>query len=235
MNALEDAQILIQEKENLQALVDELHKTISQVEKDVILKENTIKELNTYSEEAKVKAKKALIELDEISNNLLESRNELANLESKSSILQREKESIRREIEEMISLKALEQSSLDAMRTKQEEAKFEMAQWQESLDKTKTAFQDEDKKHRYTKVSLTDHIRALQTDHLKLQNEILSKQRTLEELERTRVIVEEDIESRKRDLENDRTVAAREVQVFKNLKEIYIFFCVFHIIFYMNH
>ena len=216
MNALEDAQILIQEKENLQVLVDELHKTISQVEKDITLKESTINELNTHSDEAKVKAKKALVELDEISNNLLESRNELADLESKSSILQREKESIRREIEEMISLKTLEQSSLEALRSKQEEAKFEMAQWQESLDKTKSAFLDEDKKHRYTKVSLTDQIRALQTDHLKLQNEILSKQRTLEELERTRVIVEEDIESRKRDLENDRTVAAREVQVFKN-------------------
>lgn len=222
MNVLEDSQLLIKEKEGLEALVSELRNNISQLENDMLAKEEGYQELSKHGEEATLKAKEAIVELDEISMRLVNSRTELQKLESSRFLVQKDLDSARAEVEELITLSGLERSTLDSIREKQRSVKYEVEQWQATLSKARMAATEEEKKGREIKGSAADRIRMMQLDLGKLEAAVTSKQRELEELESVRLTRLEEMELHRRDIENEQAIIAREVEV--NLPYyIYIF------------
>jgi hypothetical protein len=222
MNILEDSELLIKEKEGLETLVSELRNNISQLENDMVVKEEGYQELSKHGEEATHKAKEAIVELDEISMRLVNSRTELQKLESSRFLVQKDIDSARAEVEELITLSGLERSTLDSLREKQRAVKYEVEQWQATLSKARMAATEEEKKGREIKGSAADRIRMMQLDLGKLEAAVTSKQRELEELESLRLTRLEEMELHRRDIENEQAVIAREVEVnFTILKKTF--------------
>ena len=215
MNVLEDSQLLVKEKEGLEALVGELRNNISQLEDDMLVKEGSYRELSKHGEEATLKAKEAIVELDEISMRLVNSRTELQKLESSRFLVQKDVDTARAEVEELITLSGLERSTLDSLREKQRAVKYEVEQWQATLSKARLVATEEEKKAREIKGSAADRIRMMQLDLGKLEAAVTSKQRELEELEHLRLTRMEEMELHRRDLENEQAMIAREVEVIK--------------------
>jgi chromosome segregation ATPase len=214
MHALEDSEALLAEKKSLEAIVTELRVNISQLELDMEEKSRIFKDVNLHGEEAALRAKDAIAELDELSIRLKNSRNELQQVESARFLQQKEVDTYRVEIQELVSLSGLERSSLESIREKQKSARYELEQWESALSNARTIAIDEERRGREAKSSVTDKLRVLQLDASRLEATVTAKQRELEELDRIRALCEEEMEISRRDLESDKSLIAREVEVW---------------------
>jgi hypothetical protein len=118
----------------------------------------------------------------------------------------------------MIALSGLERTTLENLREKQRAAKYEVDQWEATLSKARMAAAEEEKKGRELKGVTMDRIRTMQVDLGKLEAAVATKQREIEELENVRRTREEEMELRRRDLTNEQTIVAREVEVYRLFK-----------------
>ena len=116
LEGLDDAQNLLNQKETLMITVNELNETIDKIEKDINLKESLVKSLTVNCEEAKKNAKESVVELDEISKRIMRGRKELEKLESDKFIQEKELDSGKKELEELIVLSNLENTTVEGIR-----------------------------------------------------------------------------------------------------------------------
>jgi len=193
-------------------MVDELERRRDLVAQESEQKERALGELRRHAEEGRQQAAEALAELEALSHRLVVGREDLRVVESSRLELQREAVVLQREVDDCRALSAAEQKTLSAMRSKLDASRQELQQWESAAFRMKEQLQDDERKGKTARTQAMDQIRQMQAEFLRLQSDYSSKQRSVEELEKYRKTVEEELECRRRDLEQDHVVVAREVE-----------------------
>lgn len=139
------------------------------------------------------------------------SRDEISKYDTEHTLIKREIELTRTNLQESLAMNEMEQKNVMYMRKKLEELKEEQRLVQNDLMLTKDELLKEDGKLRATKSLATDQLRLLQIDLNKIQNEFKSKQRAIDDLEKYRKAIEDETEIKRRDAETHLATLMREV------------------------
>lgn len=115
-------------------------------------------------------------------------------------------------MQESAAMCELEHTNMIALRTRIADLRLEHSNIEQQLIVCKENNLKEENKLRMTKSLAVDQLRLLQMDLNKIQSEFKSKQRALDDANKHRRIVEEDMEIKKRDANNELATIHREIE-----------------------
>jgi len=153
-----------------------------------------------------------LDELDFLTKRLQDGRDNITRTESELTISKRELDLTRHSLQEAIAMSEIEHQNIHTVRSRINELKQEQANCEQHLLQSKELISKEDDKLRTTKTLVTDQLRFLQMDLNKIQSDFKAKVRTIEDLEKNRRSIEEEIEIKRRDADNQLVVTTREFE-----------------------
>lgn len=146
-----------------------------------------------------------------LAQRLQDEREKIALAETRHNLANRELDISRISLKEALAMSEIEQSNLHSTRSRLIELKEEIAE----LEKQKLICQEsnlkEEDRLRSTKHMATDQLRLLQIDLNKLASDFKVKQRQVEDLEKHRRTIDEEIEIRKRDSDLQLSATSREL------------------------
>jgi chromosome segregation ATPase len=158
------------------------------------------------------KSEQALNELEFLTQRLQEGRENITRAETEHNLLRRELELTRHAHQEELAMSEVEQHNLQVVRSRLVELKHEVSETEQHLLVCKESALKEEDKLRKTKALATDQLRLLQMDLNNIQSDFKVKQRQIEDLERHRRAVDEEIEVRRRDSELQLSATSRELE-----------------------
>lgn len=158
------------------------------------------------------KAQETLDELDFLTKRLQDGRDNITRTESELTISKRELDLTRHSLQETIAMSEIEHQNIHTVRSRITELKQEQSICEQHVLQSKELISKEDDKLRTTKTLVTDQLRFLQMDLNKIQSDFKAKVRTIEELEKNRRSIEEEIEIRRRDADNQLVITTREYE-----------------------
>lgn len=147
-----------------------------------------------------------------LTQRLQEGRENITRAETEHNLLRRELELTRHAHQEELAMSEVEQHNLQAVRSRLVELKHELSETEQQLLICKESALKEEDKLRKTKTLAADQLRLLQMDLNKIQSDFKAKQRQLEDLEKHRRVVDEEIEIRKRDSDLQLSATSRELE-----------------------
>jgi hypothetical protein len=201
VTVIENSNLLRQEQEHLKIVILDLEITVEELESNIKERELTIKKLKECSNESRRQTHETLEELDEYAKQLKVNKEEIHRSEADRDLSQRLLMASRQDLKDAMTAIELEQKNLNAARLRGADLKNEISKLEGVLLRTKELSVEEEGKIRNTKSIATDQFRILQNDVDKLQSDFKMKQRHIEDLERYRRTLEEENETRRRDLE----------------------------------
>jgi len=158
------------------------------------------------------KAQETLDELDFLTKRLQDGRDNITRTESELTISKRELDLTRHSLQETIAMSEIEHQNIHTVRSRITELKQEQSMCEQHVLQSKELISKEDEKLRTTKTLVTDQLRFLQMDLNKIQSDFKAKVRTIEELEKNRRSIEEEIEIKRRDADNQLIITTREFE-----------------------
>jgi chromosome segregation ATPase len=141
---------------------------------------------------------------------LQEGQSAITDQETKLKGVQKETEETRIIFNELNSLSQIEHKNIDASRSRLSELHNECSQWESRVAAIKNKCTEEENRYRTVHNRYNDQMRILQSDALKLQSDIKTKKKSLEELERLKKSIEAEAESRQREISQQHLSVSRE-------------------------
>lgn len=156
-------------------------------------------------------AQRTILDLEHLAKQLKEGQEKILAQESNYHSLCTDIESARKDFTSINSMTQLENQNILSVRSRLTEMREECEKYESRVAMLKSKTTEEENKLRSAKNIAGDQIRILQNDLLHLQNAIKTSQGTISELERGRVRFEEEMEIRRRELEQQNNSIAREI------------------------
>jgi chromosome segregation ATPase len=151
-------------------------------------------------------------DLESFGNRLKVGRDELHRLETDMKLSTRKLEIVRTDVRDTSTLSEVEHRNFSTVRERVQEVRADLLLVEADFMAKKEAVLLEESKLRQVKSLTNEQLRMLQGDVDRLQSEFKLKQQALEGVDRQRSILEEEIESRKREAEAQGQMISRNIE-----------------------
>ena len=150
--------------------------------------------------------------MDFLTKRLQDGRDAITRTETEHNLLKRELELTRHGLQEALAMSELEHGNMHTVRSRIVELKQELSVTEQHILICKESSLKEEDKLRTTKAMATDQLRLLQMDLNKIQSDFKLKQRNVEDLEKLRRTIDEEMELKKRDADCQLNAVSREFE-----------------------
>jgi len=212
MVTIEDSDDIKLEIAQLEKIIRDQELKVQMLDGSIKSKSDALEALQKHCDDSKKRAQETLDELDFLTKRLQDGRDNITRTESELTISKRELDLTRHSLQEAIAMSEIEHQNIHTVRSRINELKQEQANCEQHLLQSKELISKEDDKLRTTKTLVTDQLRFLQMDLNKIQSDFKAKVRTIEDLEKNRRSIEEEIEIKRRDADNQLVVTTREFE-----------------------
>lgn len=207
----EDIEAQTEEKRRLQECVDELKQSLAALDKKRHEKDDIVKAVNAECESAKERARVTINELQNLADQMLADKGELESLAKSKTAVQKEIEGLNRKMGDVASLCQIESKNLSTVRARLSSARDETDKWELRSQETRLEADNEEKRLRETKTIAGDQIKLLQQEVGRLHGDIKAGRRALEDLEKIRRNLDEEILKRRNDADSQHSALSREL------------------------
>jgi chromosome segregation ATPase len=153
-----------------------------------------------------------LAELSSMADQMMKDKAELESLSSSKQATQREIDSLLRKTSDVKSLLEIEERSLQSTRARLMTAREETERWENACVTARAQADEEEMKLKHVKSVAIDQIKALQVDASKLQSDLKSSRRAVEDVDSNRRRIEEEAIKRRSDLDAQLLAASRDLE-----------------------
>ena len=209
--SLEDISALQVEKTKLEECIEELQVSLTSLDKKRFEKNDLVKAVNTECDTAKEKARSALHELQRLADQMVSQKEEIESLESAKSGIEREIEGKTRKLNDLAAVIEIETKNLNSIRKRLSSARDETSRWELLASETRLEADTEEKKLRDTKMIASDQIKLLQQDVARLHSDIKANRRAIEDSEKIKANLDDEILKRRSDADTQFTLSSRDL------------------------